>query len=456
MVSPHPDLRILEPKFERADVAAIRSHQIARLKELLELTWTRNAFYRDHWKAAGADPNHVRGIEDFAAMIPVVRKADFMADQERDPPFGRRHAFARSTGAALMVCTTSGTTGQGQEVHIQTEAETRLANRVYAYLFRWAGLKPGDSVFLNYPITLLGGGRIEMNGLEGYGLTVYPVGNYDVGRKLELMRRFRPEAIMATTSYLGHLAAASGASPPLPGVKALFGGGEGGGLSWFERLREQWQAPIYNHFGATQTRVDFMFPCDAGLGTRQRPAMLHCIDPYYLLEVVDTATGRQVADGEAGEIVVTSLIHAESPLIRCAMSDRAVYRAPAYCPCGRPFTGVEIGTIGRIDDMKKVKGINVWPQAVDDVMFHIAEVDEYQVVLTASATDADVATARIMPKRVIPAGQRQQFLDDVRHKLRDRLGIRFDIELLVPGALARREYKARRWIDRRARQQDSH
>jgi phenylacetate-CoA ligase len=444
--------RILEPQFERADAAAIRAHQWTRLKALLDVTWSVNGFYRDHWQAAGADPARIRSIEDFAAAIPVVRKQDFMADQERDPPFGRRHARVRSAGAPLVVCTTSGTTGQGQEVHAVTAAEAHLANRVYAYLFRWAGLKRGDSVFLNYPITLLGGGRIELNGLEGYGLTVYPVGNYDVARKLELMRRFRPDAIMATTSYLGHLAAASGRLPPQDGVKALFGGGEGAGFAWFERLQEQWQAPVFNHFGATQTRVDFMFPCERGIGTRDHPAMLHCIDPYFLLEVIDPVSGRQVRDGEAGEIVVTSLVHMESPLIRCAMGDRAVFRAPSYCTCGRPFSGVEIGTIGRMDDMKKVKGINVWPQAVDDVMFHLAEVDEYQVVLSSSPSDADIATARIMPKQTLTAERQATFIEDAGRRLRERIGIRFEIELLPSGALGHSDYKARRWIDRRTRE----
>jgi len=453
VTTPPPDRRLLEPRFEQADPAAIRAHQFREVTALLEATWRRNDFYRDHWAAHGADPARVRSLEDFTAMIPVVRKRDFMADQERDPPFGRRHAHARSLAAPLMVCTTSGTTGQGVEVHAQTVDEMHRANRVYAYLFRWAGLARGDSVFLNYPVTLLGGGRIELNGLQGYDLTVYPVGNYDVGRKLELMRRFKPDAIMATTSYLGHLAAASDAQPPLPGVKALFGGGEGGGFAWFERLQAQWQAPVFNHFGATQTRVDFMFPCERGIGTRSHPAMLHCIDPYFLLEVVDPATGRQVADGEAGEIVVTSLIHTETPLIRCAMGDRAVYRAPAYCSCGRPFSGVEIGSIGRLDDMKKVKGVNIWPQALDDLMFHIPEVDEYQIALTSSASDADVATARVMPKQAMAADRQAAFREDLSRRLRERLGIRFEVELLPPGSLARSEYKARRWIDQRTRMQ---
>lgn len=446
------ELRIEDERYERADRGAIRALQFEKLTALLAKTWESNPFYRDHWQAAGVTPEDIASLEAFRARLPHIRKADLMADQEADPPFGRRSAHARAQGKQLMVFTTSGTTGQGVEVHSQTRAEWKRTPKVSNYSLRWGGLEPGDSMFLCFPITLLGGGRIELVGLEGYGLTVYPVGNYDVARKLELMARFRPTAIQATTSYLAHLAAVSETMPPAPGLKAIFGGGEGGGFSYLERLQEQWGVPFYNQFGATQTRVDHMHPCERGIGTRERPGMLHNIDPYFLIEVIDPETGRHVRDGEAGEIVVTSLIHDEIPLIRCAMSDRAVYHDPGYCDCGRPFCGVEIGTISRMDDMKKVKGINIWPQSVDDVMFGETQVDEYEIVLTTDSGAADVATARVMPKRALAADQQATFAQSIVESLRRRIGIGFEIELVAPGTLQHSEYKARRWKDERGRE----
>ena len=164
------------------------------------------------------------------------------------------------------------------------------------------------------------------------------------------MHQFRPHAVQATSSYLGHVAAVSDPAPFRPELKALFGAGEGGGFSWFERAQEQWGVPIYNQYGATQSRVDMMYCCERGIGNRQKPGLLHNIDPHFVLEVVDRSTGRQVAEGDSGEIVLTSLLHTDVPLIRCAMGDQAVWHDHRYCSCGRPFAGVEIGTISRLDD----------------------------------------------------------------------------------------------------------
>ncbi len=443
--------RIHDARYELADAEAIRGLQLERLKALLEKTRATNAFYRERWR--GADAQAVTSLDAFAAAIPMVEKRDFMADQEADPPYGRRHAHALGLGEPLVVCTTSGTSGQGVEVHAQTAAELEQTGDIYAYGLRWAGLERGEPIFLTLPITMMPGGRCEYHGAIAYGLTVYPVGNDDAARKLELLERFRPAALFGTTSYFGHLAAVTDRRPASPDVRVLLTGGEGSGVSWCERLEEAWEARVYDRYGSTQAGCDHMFSCEAGIGTRARPGVLHNIDPYFLVEVIDPATGRHVRDGEAGEVVVTSLTRSDTPLVRCRMRDRAVYRAPGSCACGRPFAGFEIASISRLDDMKKVKGVNIWPQAVDDLLFAEAAVDDYQVVLTSSADAADVATLRVMPESPLEDAAATALRDGLARRLRADIGITFRVELVAPGTLARSEYKARRWVDERAHQQ---
>jgi phenylacetate-CoA ligase len=183
--------------------------------------------------------------------------------------------------------------------------------------------------------------------------------------------------------------------------------------------------------------------------------MLHNIESMVLTEVIDPATGEPVRDGEVGEIVVTSLYHTETPLIRCRTRDRGVWHEPGYCSCGRPFAGLEVASISRLDDMKKVKGVNIWPQAVDDLLFADADVDEYQVILTSDARDADVATLRVMPKRSLSSEDAGQWQRHLSEKINKRIGITFLVEVLAPGSLARSEYKAKRWQDERSHAQRS-
>lgn len=440
--------RFFDPELERANPETIRTLQFQRLKTLLEKTCSVNAFYRDFWNAAGVDLNAIKTLEDFSDRIPTVEKRHFIADQQEHPPYGRRLEHALSLGEPLVICNTSGTSGQGQEVHAQTIEEFETTQRVYAYGLRWAGLNRGDTVFLTMPITMTSGGRCEYHGALGAGLTVSAVGNYDVRKKLELLRRFQPAALFGTTSYFAHLAAVSDEQPPSPGIRALLAGGEHAGYAWFQRLEAAWDAPVFDRYGSTQSGNDHAYACEYGIGTRERPGTMHNIDPYHLAEVIDPQSGRQVRHGEEGEIVFTSLYRTDTPAIRIRLRDRAIWHEPGACRCGRPFTGLEMCSIGRVDDMKKVKGVNIWPQAVDDAMFALDEVDEYQVLLTSDSTEADVATVKLMPKVDV---RREDLLQRVASNLRERIGINFQVELVAPGSLQHSEYKARRWIDERHR-----
>lgn len=446
--------RIHDPRFERADRETIRGLQLEKLRALLEKTWATNAFYRDRWRAAGSNLDNIGSLEAFAAKIPAVEKADFMRDQADDPPFGRRHARVIETRAPYATGVTGGTTGQGIEVHLQTAEELQGTAEVYAYYFAWAGLERGDLVFLTMPVTMMGGGRIEYDGAKANGLSVCAVGNYDAARKLELMRRFRPKALIGTTSYFGHLAAVSEETPPSPGLGRLLSGAEGAGAAYLQRLEERWQARIYDRYGSTQVGNDHMFSCEAGIGAPGRPAMLHNIDHMVLLEVIDPATGRHVKDGEAGEVVLTSLYHSDTPLIRWRSRDHAIYHEPGYCACGRPFGGVEIASLSRIDDMVKVKGVNIWPQAVENALFADAAVDEFEVVLSSNQAEADLATVRVMPDRALSQDESAGLRRSLEDRLRRKVGISFAIDLVAPGSLARSEHKIRRWKDERLHRQE--
>ncbi|WP_137391981.1 phenylacetate--CoA ligase family protein [Rhodoligotrophos defluvii] len=434
---------------ERSCREQLLAFQLQRLKALLAHVSSTNAFYSEVWRRHGVDIDRIDSLEDFTTGIPAVEKADFIADQEAEPPFGKRLRHLAGVPEPLMLFTTSGTSGQGQELHAQTRRELQGSAEVYSHMLRWAGLRPGDVALLTLPLTMLGGGRLEYHGAHDYGLTVLPAGNYDVERKLALIRRFRPKALIGTTSYFWHLAAVGGKAVREQGVEVLFCGGEGASLPWYRRLEEEWGARVFDRYGSTQSRNDHMFTCEEGIGSPDRPGLLHNIDSHVLLEVIDPRTGRHVRDGERGEVVITSLYHFDTPVIRCRMKDLATYRSGAYCRCGRQFSGIEIGSITRLDDMYRIKGINVWPQSIEQALLSFREVDEYEVVLSTSKDGSDHAELLFMPKSALSEDGAEALCAQLAEAIRSRIGLRFQVRALAPGGLARSEYKARRWIDRR-------
>ena len=436
--------RIHDKTIELADPGEIHALQTTRLIDVVRHTYATNGFYRELWDERRIDIDHVDSLDSFRAL-PMVDKKAFVVDQERHPPFGQRLAPALALGERLELYTTSGTSGQGVEVHAQTEREMAAMVEMYNYLFTWAGLNPGDVTLLTLPITMFAGGRVEWQGATGYGLTVLPAGNADATTKLNLIERFRPKALYGSTSYFGHLLAVAERSQVDSSIEVLLTGLEGVGFSYLEQLGAGWGATVADRFGATQVRADWMFTCEHGIGSAARPGLLHNLDHFVLLEVIDPETGRPVADGEFGEMVVTSLYHLDNPVIRCRLHDGGVWHQADYCSCGRPFAGVEVASITRTDDVKKIKGVIVFPQTVDDVMFSFTEVDEYRVTLSSGSSMADEMTVEIMTKNHVA----DDFAETVRARLRERIGLHCSVTCVSD--LPRSEYKARRWHDLRAR-----
>lgn len=420
--------------------------QIRKLREMLTHVANTNPFYANHWRAAGIDVAKVSSLEDFR-LVPMVEKSDFIADQNANPPFGTRMgSFNQNLGRA-DIYTTSGTSGQGKELHACSLRELHGMEELYRYGFTWAGMKPGDTVLLTLPITMLAGGRVEYQGAIGADLTVLPVGNYDAPTKIAHIQRFHPRALYGSTSYFGHLAALMGVEAKTSGVEVLLTGMEGAGLSFLKSIEDMWGAKAYDRFGCAQIRADFMFSDEAGVGSPGQPGVLMNLDPYLLFEVIDPTTGLPVDDGEFGEIVVTSLYHFDNPAIRNRLRDGGVFRRGGGPGAVRNFHGIEVASIGRIDDVRKVKGINIYPQAVDDLVFSWPEVEQYEVVLTRTPDFSDIATLRLKLRNSAAEVSIDDFLHNAGKHVKDRIGVNFAFEIVE--TLDVSDYKAKRWKDLR-------
>jgi phenylacetate-CoA ligase len=436
--------RFIDKGVEMSSPEDIRAHQWHSLQPLLRRTWENNDFFRRHWQSSKPSLNieDIRSLDDYAEAIPTVEKKDFVADQENAPPYGTRHAEVIESGLGIVPIITSGTTGQGIEVHLQTPDDVRKHSEVNAYHFRWAGMQPGDSIAMPMHVSLLAGGRCEYHAALDYGLSIFPIGMYDTAKRIELLKRFKPRALIGTTSYFGHLASVAGDELSEIGIELLFCGAEAASNSWFKRLEENFGAKAFDRYGLSQMATDHMFSCEFGVGTAERPGTLHNIDTHVLLEIIDLETGRPVSDGERGEIVLTSLYREMVPIIRCRTRDTAIYRTPRQCVCGRAFSGIEIGSVARLDDVKKIKGINVWPQAIDHAVFEFPAIEDYRVILTTDGVNGEVATLEFAPKHQLEESASTMLCEGLASSL------------VSVGSIPPSEHKARRWDDQRAQFQN--
>jgi len=452
-ISLEGEFEMSEPRYfdrhtESLSRAELDKLQLERLRAMLVHVSETNEFYRSRWDEAGVDVEKIQSFEDFRKYVPTVEKSDFLNDQLNFPPFGKRMASSAAGRERVEIYTTSGTSGQGVEVHMQSMRELAVMEKLYGFYLTWAGLQSGDSTMLTLPITMLAGGRAEYQGAVGHGLTTYPIGNYASQQKVDLIKRFKPKSLFGSTSYLAHLATQLGEDAKRCGVEVLLTGLEGVGPSFFERLQDQWGAPAADRFGCAQMRADFMFTDERGVGNAQNPGVLVNADPFVYLEVLDVNTGLPVADGEFGELVVTSLYHFDNPVIRNRLKDGGIFRKGSIGGAKRQFNGVQVGSITRIDDVKKIKGINVYPQAVDDVMYSLPEVEQYEVILSSTADYTDQALLNIQCRNSVGAIPPESGVR-IRSILKERLGINFDIAFVTSIEVS--DYKARRWKDLRTR-----
>ena len=237
-----------------------------------------------------------------------------------------------------------------------------------------------------------------------------------------------------------------------PDLKAIMFSGEAhSGIPWIRRMEQFWGVPLGEWYGSTQAAGSHMFSCEAGLHFEDgRPRMLHNLEHRILFEVLDLESGLPVGPGEAGEVFLTNLYNEDFPIIRFRNYDRVKYQPAAYCDCGRPFAGIESGSTSRVDDMIKIRGQNVWPDAITTVVFKHAQVEEYQGRVWVDDTGRERIQVRVeFREDQLSASERDRLREAVRAEIKTTTDLTMDIVEAEHGSLPRFEQKARRWKDER-------
>lgn len=437
----------------------LKALQLSKLQRQIARLYETNVFYRERFDAAGVKPGQIRSLEDFSARVPTMGKPDCIADQNAHPPFGRRVGVPRED--VMMINLTGGTSGQGQEAFGRTNADIAMQGHFHHLPWHLAGLRRGDAALNCVPAGgLTTGGWGPTEGFRVAGATAYAAGGVmSTDAKIDLMLRFGTfHFIYASTSYMHTLTEAfrrRGVNPKtaFPMLKSLFVAAEGYPVEWAQRTEEFWGAKLHEGYGSTQAAGFCGGTCEHGAISNGGRGNIHIFEWHNVVEVLDPATGTPVAEGEEGEVVLTNLDIIGSPVVRFRTGDKVRYMGRGRCGCGRSWLAVEAGTIGRLDDMMKIRGNNMWPSAVDAVVFRDESVWEYagRVFVTGSGKTGVELRIALKPDAGISEGaERENFTRKLKADLKSATNINMDIAFVDRSELPNYDYKSRRWKDERS------
>jgi phenylacetate-CoA ligase len=422
----------LDP-IETASRDEIAGLQRRRLAETLRHAYANVPHYRRAFDEACVHPDEFRDLPDLA-RFPFTAKADLRANY----PFGM---FAVPREQVARIHASSGTTGKPTVVGY-TQADLDVWADVMARSIRAGGGRPGMRVHIAYGYGLFTGGLGAHYGAERLGCTVIPVSGGQTERQVQLIQDFAPDIIMVTPSYMLALLdgfRAAGVDPRGTSLRAGIFGAE----PWTNAMRAEIERDFDMHAVDIYGLSEVMGPGVASECVETKDG-LHVWEDHFYPEVIDPETGAVLPDGEAGELVFTSLTKQATPVIRYRTRD-LTRLLPGTVRSMRRMEKVT----GRSDDMLIVRGVNVFPTQIEELVLERAELSgHYQIELTrAGRLDEMLVRVEARPEGfgATDAGAALALT------IKQRVGISARVEVLPPGGIERSLGKARRVIDRRAK-----
>ncbi|TMG36484.1 MAG: phenylacetate--CoA ligase [Chloroflexi bacterium] len=400
----------------------------AHLPELVE----RNPFYRAKLVAAGiSDAREVRSIAD----LPFTTKAELSEDQAAHPPFGTNLTYPLDRYVRLHQ--TSGTTGRPLRL-LDTAESWQWWKDVWGLIYRGAGVTAADRIFFCFSFGPFVGFWSAFAGAEQLGALCLTGGAMTTAERVATIQALDATVLMCTPTYALRLAEAArdeGVDLSRSSLRVSIHAGEPGASipATRDRIAQAFGVRVVDHTGATEVGATG-FSCEAEDG-------VHLIEREFVAEVRDLATGAVGEQGE-GELVLSNLGRWGMPVLRYRTGDR-VTAVRGSCACGRTLVKLAGGITGRVDDMVTVRGVNVFPSAIEAIVRRFAEIEEYRVEVTR-VREMDELRCVVEPRAGAPAGLAERVATAIRRDL----GIRCAVEAVAPGTLPRFEMKAKRFSRR--------
>ena len=357
------------------------------LQQAIGRAWQRSAFHREHWLARGVRANWIPPSPAELDDLPVVTKQDLLAAEQRDPPWGGNLCVDPREIAQIHL--TTGTSGIGQERYALSARDVAVMGTSWARQYRAIGLSRGDLALLTIPVSFFCAGLSALEGARIHGLVPLISGVASKELMLELLVEQRPAYLYGVESLLLQLANMARERGlvvrGLKGVQTV-----GASRQLVAAAREVFGARVFDVYGCTQAAAKIATTCHLGVDTGTN----HFHPEHLYIETRDPVSGKPIAEGEAEMILSTSYRDA-SPVIRFAIRDKAVLVPHGVCPCGDPAPGFRPGSIERMDSMLKIRGVNVWPQRIEQLLFAHPAVYDFRAEVNRRTDGADELLIRV-------------------------------------------------------------
>ena len=418
----------------------IEATQLTRLKNVVARVYKKNAFYRKRLDEAGVSPESIRSLDDIE-RIPFTTKDDLRSQY----PLGL--VIVPEEELVRLHCS-SGTTGTPVAIaHTQNDLNTWAD--LMARCLHMVGVRRED-VFQNMSgYGLFTGGLGIHSGAERLGCMTIPAGPGNTARQIKLVKDFHTTVAHILPSYaliLGERIREMGENPADLPLRIAVVGAEPYTAAFRQRIEDLFNMKVYNSYGLSEMNgPGVAFECQEQNG-------LHIWEDAYFAEIVDPETGRHVAPGEVGELVMTTLVREGMPILRYRTRDLTRF-LPGTCPCGRLHHRMD-RILGRSDDMFICKGVNIYPQQIEDVLMKFPEVGRNYLILLDNDNVGDILRVQVEIRE-------EYFVEDLRvlrglqnriaHALRSEILVTPRIELVQSNSLPVSDGKAVRFKDQRNR-----
>ncbi len=431
-------MKYWNPYLETLPRESLIKIELSYFRNILSYAKTHSKLYQNKLKEI--HPEDIKTLDDLK-KIPLTEKEEMRHYQEMEPfPYGG--LLGTDVEKVTTFRQTSGTTGKPIYVP-ETYESWQWRIEAWCHILYMAGFRPRHRVFLPFVYNVYVAFWEGHYAAEKLGCELIPGGGLDTKGRIHKILEVKANAMMNTPTYGLHIAEEAnsmGIDPSSLGIERMLCAGEPMPEATRRKLEELFKCHVFDHIGGTE-------PC-GWAGMCEVKEGMHIIEPFFLVEVLDRVNlQREVKEGETGVAVITPLGRRSFPLIRFNTKD-LVIKGESVCPCGRTSQKIK-EVIGRIDDLRKVRGVLFSPKTVEEVIRKdFPQIEEFEIIVERRGL-MDAITLRAEPRPELTVSSIEKTKNELQDRLKIATSLTFNVIMEPPGSLPRYMLKAKRFKDLR-------